>query len=100
MSIELIIAIVAVAVIAVILVANRKKGVKSADVNKDGQVTVEDAKAALQNTVDTVKEVVDVNKDGQVTIEDAKAGGSQAVETVKKTARRASGKRASKKSTS
>lgn len=41
------------------------------DVNKDGKVNVEDAKAALDLAVNLVVEKVDVNQDGKVSVADA-----------------------------
>lgn len=51
------------------------------DVNKDGKVNLEDAKAAIKKTRARVKKVADVDGDGKVTLKDAKAA-------VKKTAPR------------
>ena len=97
MSIELIIAIVLVAALAVVLASNHKKGVKSADVNADGKVDLNDVKAALDNTTAVVKEAADINKDGKVDAEDAKVVVEKAKAGAKKAATKA--KAAVKRST-
>lgn len=77
MGTELLIGIIVVAVIA-ILWAIRKD--MSIDVNKDGKVDAEDAKALANEVRDwaneataEMKQVADVNKDGKVDAADAKA---------------------------
>lgn len=54
------------------------------DVNKDGKVNVEDAKAALDLAVNLVAEKVDVNQDGKVNVKDAEAVLEKVKEKVKK----------------
>jgi hypothetical protein len=94
---EIIIAIVVIA-IGAIWYFNRDKGL---DVNADGKVNVDDVKAAVENTVVAVKEVVDVNKDGTVDAKDVKAVATKAKATVRKTATKATGaKRGPKPKTS
>jgi hypothetical protein len=56
MSVELIFGLIFVVLIAAILFFNRSS--KSLDVNQDGKVDVEDAKVAVQNTVEGVKKEV------------------------------------------
>ena len=52
---------------------------KLVDVNKDGKVNIEDAKAALDKVVAKVVEKVDVNQDGKISVADAEV----VLETVK-----------------
>jgi preprotein translocase subunit SecF len=85
---EIIIAIVVIA-IGAIWYFNRDKGL---DVNADGKVNVDDVKAAVENAVVAVKEVVDVNKDGTVDAKDVKAVATKAKATVRKTATKATTK--------
>ena len=56
MSIELIVALIVVILVAAIIYFNRDT--KSLDVNQDGKVDVEDAKAAVEKTVVGVKKEV------------------------------------------
>lgn len=78
MSIELIV-ILGVVVIALIYAVNRGKGV---DVNNDGKVDFADAKAAVSNTVDAVKDAVDLNDDGKINLTDAKVAADAVASTV------------------
>jgi len=97
---ELLIGAAVVVAIGAIWYVNRSKGV---DVNNDGKVDLADVKAAVENTVEAVKETVvataDVNNDGKVNAEDvkvvakkartgAKKAATKAKETVKKAATR------------
>ena len=79
---EILIGIIVVAIIALMIYSNQQ--VKNLDANKDGKVNLEDAKAVVKNTVNTVKKVADVNKDGKVNIKDAKT----AVQKTKVAAKR------------
>lgn len=56
------------------------------DTNKDGQVNLDDAKKAVENTVAGVKAAADVNKDGKVNAADAKEVVTKAKKTVAKKA--------------
>ena len=56
MSVELIVALIVVILVAAIIYFNRDT--KSLDVNQDGKVDVADAKAAVENTVEGVKKEV------------------------------------------
>jgi hypothetical protein len=56
MSVELIFGLIFVVLIVAILFFNRSS--KGLDVNQDGKVDVEDAKVAVQNTVEGVKKEV------------------------------------------
>lgn len=71
MSVELIFGLIFFVLIAAILFFNRSS--KSLDINQDGKVDLNDAKAAVQNTVAGVKTAADVNKDGKVDAGDVKA---------------------------
>ena len=53
------------------------------DVNKDGKVNVEDAKAALDLAVNLVVEKVDVNQDGKVSVADAQVVAEAVKQKVK-----------------
>lgn len=83
MSVELIFGLIFVVLIAAILFFNRST--KGFDVNQDGKVDVEDAKAAVKNTVEGLKATADVNKDGKVNAGDVKAVATKARAAVKKT---------------
>jgi hypothetical protein len=74
---EIVLALIAVVAVGAIIYANREA--RSLDINKDGKVDLDDAKAAITNTLATVKETADVNQDGRVDAADVKAA-------VKKTA--------------
>lgn len=60
------------------------RGAKDFDTNKDGAVNFDDAKKAVENTVEGVKAVADVNKDGKVNVADAKVVATKAKTAVKK----------------
>ncbi len=62
------------------------RGTKDFDTNKDGAVNFDDAKKAVENTVQGVKAVADVNKDGTVNVADAKEVVAKARKTVAKKA--------------
>jgi hypothetical protein len=83
---EIIIALVAIAVIGAIWYSNRGTG---ADVNQDGKVDLADAKAAVEKTVEAVVAVADANNDGKVDVADVKATTTKAKAAVKKTATKA-----------
>ena len=83
MSVELIVALIVVILVAAIIYFNRDT--KSLDVNQDGKVDLNDAKAAVDNTVAGVKRTADVNKDGKVDAGDVKAVASKAKAAVNKT---------------
>jgi hypothetical protein len=77
---EIVLALIAVVAVGAIIYANREA--RSLDVNRDGKIDLEDAKAAVTNTLATVKETADVNQDGRIDAADVKAA-------VKKTATKA-----------
>jgi hypothetical protein len=97
---EIVLALIAVVAVGAIIYANREA--RSLDVNKDGKVDLDDAKAAITNTLATVKETADVNKDGRVDVADVKAAVKKTVvktqNVAKKTVSKA--KEAVKKSSS
>jgi hypothetical protein len=66
---EIIIALVAVAIVGALVYFNRSA--KSLDINNDGKVDLADAKAAVDNAVTGVTAAADVNGDGKVDGEDA-----------------------------
>jgi hypothetical protein len=87
--------LLAIAVLAVGGIWYYNRNTKSFDVNQDGKVDVQDAKAAVQIAVEGVKADADVNKDGKVDAADAqivveqtktkvKAAAKKTKETVKK----------------
>lgn len=57
---EIILGLIAVVVIAFLIYVNRES--RSLDINKDGKVDLEDAKVAVENTVEVVKETVKKTK--------------------------------------
>jgi hypothetical protein len=77
---EIIIGLLAIAVLAGIWYFNRGTGF---DANKDGKVDLKDVKPAVETAVEAVKEAADVNKDGKVGVADAKEA---VVKTAKKVA--------------
>jgi len=81
---EFLLAIVVVVVIGTLIYFNRSS--KSLDINADGKVDAQDAKAAVQNAVTGVKQTADVNKDGKVDSADAKVVATKAKTAVKKAA--------------
>lgn len=84
---ELLLLIAVVVVVGALIYFNRSS--KSLDINTDGKVDVEDAKAAVQNAVEGVKQTADVNRDGKVDKEDAKVAVGKVKAAVKaKTARK------------
>jgi predicted Holliday junction resolvase-like endonuclease len=97
---EIVLALIALVAVGAIIYANRE--VRSLDVNRDGKVDLDDAKAAITNTLATVKETADVNKDGRIDVADVKAAvkktAAKAQTAAKKTATKA--KEAVKKSAS
>lgn len=56
------------------------------DVNNDGKVNIEDAKAAVSKVVKKVKAVADVNKDGKVNKADVAKAAKNVKQAVKKAA--------------
>jgi len=83
MSIELLIGILVVVAIALIYAVNKDKGV---DVNNDGKVDLEDAKAAIENTVEAVKEeVTETVEEVKEVVAEKKAKVKKAVTKAKKT---------------
>ena len=82
MSVELIFGLIFFVLIAAILFFNRSS--KSLDINQDGKVDLNDAKAAVQNTVAGVKTAADVNKDGKVDAGDVKAVAKKATTRSRK----------------
>ena len=93
---EIIIALIAIAVIGALWYANRKTGF---DANQDGKVDAADIKSAVDNTVAVVKETADVNKDGKVDAADvketatkAKAGAKKATTKAKEAVKKAAGR--------
>jgi hypothetical protein len=92
---EIIIALVTIVVVAALVYFN--KSAKSLDINNDGKVDLADAKAAVDNTVTGVANVVDVNRDGKVDAADAKVIVEKAKTEVKKAVTKA--RSAAKKTT-
>lgn len=90
-----IVLLVAVAVaIGAFMYYNRN--VKSLDVNNDGKIDANDAKAAIQNVVEGATASADVNNDGKVDAADvavvkekAKAGAKKAATKAKETVKKA-----------
>jgi len=88
--------LIAIVVLAVGAVWYYNRNSKGFDVNQDGKVDAQDAKAAVQIAVEGVKADADVNKDGKVdaavVVEKAKtevkAKAKKAKETVKKVSTR------------
>jgi len=105
---EIIIALIVIVVVGAIIYVNREakaldlnedvvREKASLDVNKDGKVDIKDAKAAIQKTVDAVRNAGDVNKDGKVNMEDVKVAAKQVKAAVKaKTAKRTTKKTTAK----
>lgn len=87
---EILLAIVAVVIVGTIIFFNR--GSKGLDVNADGKVDAEDAKAAVKNAVEGVKAKADVNKDGKVDSADVKAVAEKAKRKAKTVATTAASK--------
>lgn len=83
---EIIIAIIVVVAGFAIWYTNRSTG---ADVNQDGKVDLADAKAAVEKTVEAVKQTADANKDGKVDAADVKVVATKAKAAAKKTATKA-----------
>lgn len=92
---ETLLVIAIVVVVGAIIYFNRSA--KSLDINADGQVNAEDAKAAVQNAVEGVKQTADLNKDGKVDAADVKVATTKAKTAVKKAAVKA--KTAARKTT-
>lgn len=81
MIIESIIGLLVIAIVVYLFWQTSKTDPNTlVDVNKDGKVNIEDAKAALNQVVEKVIDVVDVNNDGKVSAADAEV----VVEAVKK----------------
>ena len=95
MSVELIFGLIFVVLIAAILFFNRSS--KSLDINQDGKVDLNDAKAAVENTVAGVKATADVNKDGKVDAADVKAVAKKATTRSRKGPGQTSAKTSTKK---
>jgi hypothetical protein len=72
---------------------------KNFDTTKDGQVNFDDAKKAVENTVEGVKSFADVNKDGKVDVSDAKEAVAQTATKAKRTVKKAATKVATKAKT-
>jgi hypothetical protein len=81
---EIIIALIVIVVVGAIIYVNREA--KTLDLNEDGKVDAADAKAAIQKTVDAVRNAGDVNKDGKVDAADVKVATTKAKTAVKKAA--------------
>lgn len=77
-----IIGVVIIAVLAFVLL----KKPASLDVNKDGKVDADDAKAAFDRGINAVGETLDINQDGKVDADDAKAAVKAVATTAKKAA--------------
>jgi hypothetical protein len=92
---ETLLVIAIVVVVGALIYFNRSS--KSLDINKDGKVDAQDAKAAVQNAVEGVKQTADANKDGKVDSADAKVVATKAKTAVKKAAVKA--KTAARKTT-
>jgi preprotein translocase subunit SecF len=78
---EILLAIVAVVIVGTIIFFNRAS--KGLDINEDGKVDADDAKAAVKNAVAGVKAKADVNKDGKVDSADVKAVAEKAKRKAK-----------------
>jgi len=91
---EILIGLLAVAVLGGIWYFNRNKGF---DANQDGKVDLKDVKPVVENTVEAVKQAVDTNNDGKVTVADAKEAVSEVKEAVKSTVKKAAKPKAAKK---
>lgn len=87
---EIIIALVAIAVLGAVFYFNRTT--KNFDVNNDGKVDLNDAKAAVDNTVTGVTTAADVNKDGKIDAEDAKVVVEKTKQATKRVATKAANK--------
>lgn len=92
---EIILALIAVVIVGALVYYNRTS--TGLDVNNDGKVDLNDAKAAVDNAITGVVAAADVNNDGKVDAEDAKVVVEKAKTTVKKAATKA--KSAAKKAT-
>lgn len=68
---EIILALIAIVAVGTLIYVNREA--RSLDINRDGKVDIDDAKAAVTNTLAAAKTVADVNKDGKVSVADVKA---------------------------
>lgn len=79
---EIALALIALVAIGAIIYVNREA--RSLDINNDGKVDLEDAKAAVTNTLSAAKDVADVNKDGKVDAADAKQAAAKVKDTAKK----------------
>jgi Ca2+-binding EF-hand superfamily protein len=107
---EIIIAVIGIAIVAVIVYLNREAKTldlnddvvqekKILDVNNDGKVDAEDAKAAVKKAVNAVRNAGDVNKDGKVDVKDVVAAGKKVKAAVKaKTTRKSAPKKTATKS--
>ena len=91
---EILIGLLAVAVLGGIWYFNRNKGF---DANQDGKVDLKDVKPVVENTVEAVKQAADTNNDGKVTVADAKEAVSEVKEAVKSTVKKAAKPKAAKK---
>lgn len=90
---EIILALLVIVLFGTLIYFNRST--KNFDVNSDGKVDAEDAKAAVKNVVEGVKKTADVNKDGKVDKEDAK----EVVKKAKTAAKKATTKKTNSKKT-
>ena len=86
---EIIIAIIIIIAGTAIWFSTRGTGL---DVNQDGKVDVEDAKAAANKIVEGVKSVADVNKDGKVDAADVKTAATKTKAKAKATVKKAATK--------
>jgi hypothetical protein len=78
---ETLLIIAVVVVVAALIYFNRSA--KSLDINADGKVNAEDAKVAVENAVEGVKQTADVNKDGKVDVADVKVAVAKTKAAVK-----------------
>lgn len=89
---ETLLVIAIVVVVAALIYFNRSS--KSLDINEDGKVDAQDAKAAVENAVEGVKQTADVNKDGKVDVADVKVAATKVKAAVKaKTSRKPAAKK-------
>lgn len=81
--------LIAVLVVGVVIYFNRTS--KGLDVNNDGKVDAQDAKAAVQNAAAGIRKAADVDGDGKVTVKDVKAAAAKTKQAVRKAAPRKQG---------
>jgi preprotein translocase subunit SecF len=78
-----------IVIVGAVIYVNRSSGL---DVNGDGKVDLDDAKEAVKNTVEAVKQTADVNNDGKVDLTDVKAAAKTVATKAKTTTKKAATK--------